>query len=913
MRLSAGARLGSYEILAPLGAGGMGEVHRARDTKLERDVAIKVLPDSLAEDADALARFKREALSVAALSHPNILSIFDFGEQDGVVYAVMELLEGETLRDLLSSGPLPQRRAVDHAVQVATGLSAAHAKGIVHRDLKPENLFVTTDGRVKILDFGLAKRVVPAREALATAGATASQHTERGTVLGTLGYMSPEQARGDSIDHRSDIFSFGSILYEMLTGQKAFQRTSRAETMAAILKEEPPPPSETGLRVAPMLDSIVRHCLEKSPDARFQSAHDVVFALEQVRTANVPSGVGSAAPSGSNGSVAVAPEVVASSARSRRNRFAAFVALGLAVAAVLGFLLGKRAVPARSPQPSLIVPRVIRLTDLAGIEEFPAISPDGKSVAFTAYAEGRRQIFVRLIAGGPPLQITREPADHQMPRWSPDSSSIVYYSPPAALGEIQGTVSEIPALGGSSRRLAESTGGADASLVDGRIAYFRLTGERVELVTAPRDASASHVVARLKAGSYYLYPRWSPDGRWIAFQRGDGVRFDLFVVPSAGGEPRQSTHDQTLINGFAWLPDGTGLVFSSSRASSLPYLPTFTLWEARLKDGRLQQLTSTDGSLVNPDVNRSGAVVAGRARTQFDIWKFPVDRQPRENVRAGLRMTRQTGDVQTPTAAPGDREVAFLSDSGGHANLWVISTGTGEWRQITYERDPGVAVGVPVWSPDGKSIAFVSSRDNLGLRFGLWLVNPDGSNLRRVVTHGFGAAWSSDGRWLYYVEPPDDVLKRISPDGGPSILVRTESARNVIGSHGSTLYYTRERPLVDGRPEFEIRAATPENGPSRLLARIPASRVASWQIVNPALSPDGKWLAQPLTDQFTTNIWALSTSTGEWRQITDFDDRPTMIARRVSWSSDGRFVFAAVGEGDADIVRLEGLVNPASD
>jgi Tol biopolymer transport system component len=337
-------------------------------------------------------------------------------------------------------------------------------------------------------------------------------------------------------------------------------------------------------------------------------------------------------------------------------------------------------------------------------------------------------------------------------------------------------------------------------------------------------------------------------------------------------------------------------------------LPTFSLWEAQLGDRKLRQLTSVETSFEHPDLNQAGLMVAGRMRMHLDIWKFPVDGAPLENVADGLRMTRQTGYVQTPTAAPGDREIAFLSDSGGHTNLWVLEAESGELRQITNERDRSIAVGVPIWSPDGSSIAFVSSRGNPGLWFGIWLVNPDGSNLRRLVEHGLGAAWSADGRWLYYVD--DEALKKISAGGGDPVAVRAEGARNVIGAHGSTLYYTVERPLVDGRPEFEIRAATPESGPSRLLAQIPASRVANWQIVNPALSPDGQSLVLPLTDDRTTNLWALSTTTGAWRQITDFGDRSTLIARRVSWSSDGRFVFAAVGEGDADIVLLEGLVSP---
>jgi len=254
----------------------------------------------------------------------------------------------------------------------------------------------------------------------------------------------------------------------------------------------------------------------------------------------------------------------------------------------------------------------------------------------------------------------------------------------------------------------------------------------------------------------------------------------------------------------------------------------------------------------------------------------------------------------------------FLSDSGGHANLWVIDTASGELRQITHERDPNVAIGVPVWSPDGSAIAFVYSKGNNGLTFGVWLVNPDGTGLRSVANPGLGPAWSNDGRWLYYSTrgaSADVVMKKIPAEGGASVTVTSEKLRNVIGSDGSTVYYTFERSLVDGRPEFEIRAAKPESAPFRVLARIPGSRVPIWLLVNPALSPDGHWLAQALTDGSTTNIWALSTTTGEWKQLADFGDRPTFIARRVSWSSDGRFILAAVGEGDTDVVLLEGFLN----
>ena len=295
--LTPGRRLGRYEILSPLGAGGMGEVYRARDSKLKRDVAVKVLPGYVSGDPEFLARFEREASAVAALSHPNILSIFDFGNEDGVAFAVMELLEGNTLREMLAAGPISQRKAADYAQQVARGLWAAHERGVVHRDLKPENLFVTKDGQVKILDFGLAKNVGRAAPGKQTSAPTVSGHTQPGTVMGTVGYMSPEQVRGLTADHRSDIFCLGAVLYEMLSGRRAFSGATAADTMSAILNAEPPELSGSGRKVPPGLDRIVRHCLEKNAEERFQSARDLAFALESVSQTSGEQGVvGRAAP-----------------------------------------------------------------------------------------------------------------------------------------------------------------------------------------------------------------------------------------------------------------------------------------------------------------------------------------------------------------------------------------------------------------------------------------------------------------------------------------------------------------------------------------------------------------------------------------------------------------------------------------
>ncbi len=894
MALSPGTRLGPYEVLSPLGVGGMGEVYRARDTKLNRDVALKVLPPAFATDAERVARFAREARLLASLNHPHIGSIYGLEDAGDVPALVLELVEGETLEQRVRRGPLPLSEALPFARQIADALDAAHASGIVHRDLKPSNVKITPDGIVKVLDFGIAKTLAAEGSGPDLSNSTITAGvTTPGAIIGTARYMSPEQARGQPVDRRTDVWAFGCVLFEMLAGSSAFGRQTVTDTIAAVVGAEPDwttLPDDTPASIKRMLT----RCLQK--DAR-RRLHDIADARIELEDA------------------IAAPPGPASGPAPRKWPRPAVLALSLALATALVLFLATRDRFGRAAEPPPADTRVTRLTDLPGLEESPAISPDGRSVAFTAGVSGRRQLFVQLIASGAPLQITRDPVDHEYPRWSPDSSSIFYFSP-AASGQLQGSIWEIPALGGVPRRVVNSVGGADVGATDGRLAFFRLAKEGIELVTAPTDGSRFDVVARLAAATYYLYPRWSPDGSWIAFQRGDSVRFDVFVAPAAGGEPRQLTHDNNMMSGFAWLPDSTAIVYSSSRGSTMPYLPVLGLWQVTLSDGTVRRVTSGETSYVSPDISRSGAILVSRMKLQSDIWKYPVDGLPAENVRSGVRLTRQTGQVLTPTAGPGDKEVAFLSDSGGHANLWVVSTESGALRQITHERDPSVAMGVPLWSPDGRAIAFVSSRGNQGWTFGVWLVDSDGSNLRNIANPGLGPAWSPDGRWVYYstrggAAATDVVLKKVPVDGGQAVTVRTERLRNVIGLDGTTLYHSFERPLMDGTPEFEIRTATPEDAPFRVLARIPASRVPIWQIVNPALSPDGKWLAQALTDSSTTNIWALSTTTGEWRQVTDFGDRTTFIARRVSWSSDGRSILAAVGEGDSDVVLLEGLTDPS--
>jgi eukaryotic-like serine/threonine-protein kinase len=886
MVLASHTKLGIYEIVAPLGAGGMGEVYRARDQSLDREVAIKVLPKEWSSDHDRLRRFEQEARAAAALNHPNILAVYNFSTtEDHAPYLVTELLQGQTLRERLQQAEIPVRKAVEYALQTVRGLAAAHAHGIVHRDLKPENLFLTRDGVVKILDFGLAKLVRPDGSEPQGSGATVSM-TELGVVLGTAGYMSPEQVRGLALDHRTDLFSLGAILYEMLCAKRAFEGKTTADTMSAILKEEPAELSGVGRNLPPGLGRIVRRCLEKDAAERFQSAQDLAFNLEFFSREENGSGAAKVIPA----------------KPGRPWPIVLLIALSLLAAAGLGFLA--RGLKLRAENYSPV--ELMRLTDFVGMEEFPALSPDGKSVAFTADLGGRRQVWVRLLAGGTPLQVTHDDADHQSPRWSADSSSLIYFSP-SQEPDGEGKIWQISALGGTPRPLVSGLGAADLSHDGKHMAYFHSNQGSLELAIADADGSNSHKLTVLPNEYNYSYLRWSPDDRKLGFQRGRTFDYDVVFVPVEGGNPQAITQDGNPLEGFAWLPDGSGVVYSSSRGATVLYLRTMNLWSVQTGGQNLRQLTFGETSYVSPDLDRQGNIVATRRQIQFDIWRYPVDGSPQENVRRGVQITHQTGNLQTPSPSPGDRELVYLSDSGGHGNLWVLNLETQQNRQVTFEHDPRVTIGVPVWSPDGKHIAYVK-RGNTAWNVDLWLMNPDGSGAHKISDGGGWACWSPDSRWLYFSPPGQNVfhIEKTLPVGGPNVLVRKEGQKPAVGADGR-LFFVLSLPALNGVSDMEILVASQESGPAQKVASISGSRLSDWLLMQPVLSPDGKWLAVLLNDGPTTDIWAQPTAGGAMRRITDFGSQATFITRRVSWSWDGHSIYAAVGKGEADIVLLSNL------
>ena len=887
-----GRQVGVYKVLALLGTGGMGEVYRAHDSRLGRDVALKLFPPAFTADPDRLARFEREARVLASLNHPNIGAIH--GLEEGLVAGrsvralVLELVEGETLAERVArTRGLRLEDALAIARQIADALDAAHEKGVVHRDLKPANIKLTPGGTVKVLDFGLATTARPAADLESTILPVG--HTREGAILGTAAYMSPEQARGLQVDKRTDIWAFGCVLYEMLAGRAAFARNTLTDTLAAIVSSEPDW-TRLPADVPPGVQRLLRRCLARDLKQRVRDIGDVRIDLQDAL---------------------VEPALAEPQApRVGWRRSAAVVALvsvaaGALAAAIVTWSVLSYARSDATPEPASAPVRVHRLTNARGLEEFPALSPDGRSVAFVAQGGGRLHIFVRLIAGGDTLQITRDGADHLYPRWSPDSASILYYSP-GADGNSPGAILEIPALGGAARRIASSLGGGDISRDGLRIVFPRLADGRMELAVTGRDGSNAKTLAPLEAGYYYLTPRWSPDDRLIAYQRGVSNVHEIFVVPAEGGLPRQITRHGTVIEGLTWAATGSTVVFSSSLGATIFYLPVTNLWGIDADGGNLRQLTFGETAYAYPDVNASGTLVASHVRREFDIWRFPVDGSPADNVRRGTRITNQTSRVHTPSVAPDDSEVVYVSDSGAHANLWVTNLKTGESRQVTFERDPERRVGLPLWSPDRRQIAYFMAR---GSMYEYFLINADGSDSRLLMGDAGSAAWSPDARWLYYQDyPSGGFLRKVPVAGGAPVVVRDDRAVSpAIAPDGETLYYLIQLPVVTGGADVEIRVARPESAPSRVLARIPATRTAPWLAFQPVISPDGRWLALGLLDGAVTNLWAVSTSSGQLRQLTDFGQRPTFITRRVSWSSDSRSIFASVGEGDSDVVLLEGL------
>ena len=876
MTLSAGTKLGPYEILSPLGAGGMGEVYRARDARLDRTVAVKVLPERLAEDPDALARFEREAKAVAALSHPNILALHDFGRDGSVAYAVTELLEGETLREALSSGPLSLRRATEYGAQIALGLAAAHEKGIVHRDLKPDNVFVTRDERVKILDFGLAKPSAgPAAGPDATQSPTVSGFTEPGMVMGTVGYMSPEQVRGLAVDHRSDIFSFGAVLYEMVAGRRAFQRETVAETMTAILKEEP----ELGESAGPVplsLAPLLRHCLEKKPEKRFQSARDLAFALETA-----------AAPTAATPAISTQPQ---RSDLWKRLGFAALVA----AAAIAGYLLrpGRAAAPASDWGDATLTP----LTTDPGYEGEPTFSPDGQTIAYVADRDGNFEIYLQQISGGPAINLTHNPAADIQPAFSPDGREIAFVSNRSGGSDIMhgapglplvgGDIWVMPALGGPARRIVEG-GYCPSWTPDGTaLLYVHGTFRNAHIARVPAAGGESHEV-RIEEPSVfrYFFPRLSEDGRWLLYQNGKQIE----VVPAAGGKPTVLASGEAP----AWGPGPASILYTSGTPGK-----GRTLWRAPFSLARGEfsstprPLTFGGGADVGAAASRDGRSVAFSAVDEsLNLEELPFDAEAGRVTGPARELTSGNNHLGFFDSSPDGKAVIFTAERGAWSHLWRIDPPA---PAVELTRDPNYSEANPEWSPDGSEIAF--SRTSTGVSQGsgsLWIMKADGTNPRRVTEFSGEMAWLPDGKAL--IQRSDTLLRldlatgATAPIGGAKVQTLLS-----IDREGQWLVYQDSEGGRLGLSAVPVAGGTPH-------------RVSSgpYETYHPFFSPSGRWVYfQPShKDLFRVPGPAQNWASAPPARVTNFTGFDLYIENpRIS--RDGSKLFYTRGRRTGDIYIL---------
>ncbi len=761
MTLAVGTRLGPYEILSPLGAGGMGEVYRARDARLKRDVAIKVLPSAFAASVERLRRFEQEAQAASALNHPNILAIYDLGTHDGAPYIVSELLEGETLASRLSGGAFMPRRAIGHALQIAQGLAAAHEKGIVHRDLKPENIFVTNDGRVKILDFGLARVTQPeSANAGATNLPTVTPGTEPGVVLGTLGYMSPEQVRGRPADARSDIFSFGAILYEMLSGRRAFHGESAADTMSAILTKEPPDLSETNRRIPESLDRIVRHCLEKSPEARFHSASDVAFDLEAV--------------SGMSG------EAVVAAAPHRRLRAWLPTALAVLVALGLGFLWGGRM---RSRAPALDAIRSVLLLPEGVTFGCMAISPDGRRLAISGLdAEGKRRLWTRSL-GASDFQALAGTEGGELPFWSPDGRWLGFFS--------SGKLRKIDASGGPAIALTDSYGASATWGPSGDILFGAATGGLFRVSASGGKATAATKPNEARHETSHRYPQFLPDGRHFLY-------FAVNLAGSPEDEANQihvasldSKEDRAVMRGYSRTVYAQGnLLYLRAATFSGP------LMAQPFDPGRLEirgePVTVADKVSVFGDyylfgnftASETGALVYDSEQLLSRlVWFDRAGRQVGEFGEAAV--------VDAPRISPDGGRVVYtsLDSSMNNMQIWVGDLSRGVRTRLT--NGPSENAN-PVWSPDGNRIAFRTDRKHQG---DVYVKASSGVSDEEPLYDAAGLSypedWSLDGKYLIHFHYSSGVsggrLPAIqalpfSGDRRPFDLVRGNPNSSLLGA-----------------------------------------------------------------------------------------------------------------------------------
>ena len=891
-----GKTMSHYRILEKLGSGGMGVVYKARDEHLDRFAALKVLPPERLTDPERRLRFVQEAKSASALNHPNIIHIYDVTESEGTLFLAMEYVPGRTLGQLIGLKGLPLNDALKYAAQIADGLAKAHSAGIVHRDLKPSNIMVTDDGLIKVLDFGLAKLTEAAGGELAETRSTRhveAPRTEEGVIVGTAAYMSPEQAEGKPVDNRSDIFSFGAVLYEMLSGRRAFHGESHMATLVQVLHQEPVPLHEVASGVPPELEKLIARCLRKDPERRLRSMADLKVALQELKE-----------ESESGGFALTVPAAKAPALLRRKWWFAASVICALA-AALLWFFL-----PSSSRRESAL--KEVPLTSYPGSENSPTFSPDGNQIAFSWNGEKQdnTDIYVKLIGPGPPLRLTTDPAEDSWPAWSPDGQTIAFLR---NFGAGKYGVFLIPALGGPERKLLDIFI-SEAEWLPGP--YLGWLPDSKGIIFTHKDSSEHPVslfllriasretrqVTTAPPGSMGdSAPALSPDGSALVFSRmtslGPGDLYFVTLSPdfSPVREPKRITFFNWRGAGAAWTPRGRMIVFSYD----------YKLWKITLSrwgksPGRPERIESVGNGGSSPAISRQGrrlAYVAGYGgplniwRAAILDWSKSAGKSAAGNAPADL--ISSTRSEFAPQYSPDGKRIAFESDRTGNLEIWTCESDGLNCTQLTSLG--AQATGVPHWSPDGQRIAFYSRPEG---KAQIYVINAEGGAAERLTNdswENFFPVWSRDARWIYFASNrtgTDQIWKVPSAGGAPVQVTKAGGFACAESPDGKYLYYTRSKD-----PNASLWKMPVEGGPeTRVLEAV--------VLYNFAVTRRGLYyMFQPDPRAKTKLIQFLSFADQKTRMIASIKQD---IYVGFSISPDERWlVYAASGPGSSNVMLVE--------
>ena len=784
-----GETLSHYKILDKLGAGGMGEVYLAEDTTLKRQVALKVLPSDLAASQMRLERFQREAESLAALNHPNIVHVYSVEEDGGTHFITMELVEGKPLSHLIRTGGMPLERIFEISIPLADALATAHEKRVIHRDLKPANIMVTNEGRVKVLDFGLAKLRQEAETPFSSQLPT-EPLTEEGRLVGTMPYMPPEQLEGKEIDSRSDIFSLGVVLYELATGERPFKGESSASLIMSIGRDTPPDVDSMRAELPHHLGRVIRRCLQKNPERRFQSAKDVRNELDELRC-EVESGD-------------LVPSTDFGPAKTRRRHWKVYFGVAaLAGAGLAGWLLLTQG---EAPRPVL---RTAPLTSWAGSERHPALSPRGDQIAFVwDGGSGQRfDLYVMLVGTDQPLRLTDGLGEIGYPAWSPDGLTIAFLRQQPKGGS---QVITVPALGGAERILLASSEESLHQLdwsPDGRTLAFveGLEGPGpTPIVLLSSETGERRVLTSPPAGPGTLddlAPVFSPNGRSLAFVRWyETPKSEIYLQPLAGGATSLLATHESWIQGLDWMPDSAALLFSSSWQGATG------LWRVAL-DGEVLQLGFGQEAGDLSIAAKGDRLVFAQEVTDSNIWRTSgpaaMDRVEPQ------RLIASTRDDWAPDYSPTGDRIALISDRSGKVQLWLCD---GEGQDCSQYETEGWT-SLPCWSPDGSRIAF--SQD-VGGQFDIFVGDLRGGfprRLTRAESRDHAPVWSPDGHWIYYQSRHGDAdqIWRVPAEGGEPEQVTTAGGTDpaVSGDDRYVYYWKPSRPPSLWRTPIAGGAETP--------------------------------------------------------------------------------------------------------